>query len=171
MKQLTIFLLMVFGVALAGMAGAAKLYKWVDKDGNVSYHDQPPMDDAKYKVEEKNLRIGTAVSDNPAMKEAADKNPVVLYVAPKCASCDAARSYLNSRKIPFKEVNVEGNRDVQQQLIAKSGGLAVPTISVGEKVMRGYLESLVEGELNAAGYPKAEAEPAAAAAEAESPKP
>jgi len=162
---------MVFGVALAGTAGAAKLYKWVDKDGNVSYHDQPPMDDSKYKVEEKNLRTGTAVSDNPAMKEAAEKNPVVLYVAPKCTSCDAARSYLNNRKIPFKEVNVDGNRDLQQQLIAKSGGLAVPTITVGEKVMRGYLESLVEGELNAAGYPKAEAEPAAAAPEAESPKP
>ena len=155
MKKLITFFLVVL---VAGPAAAGtKLYKWVDKDGNVSYHDQPPVDSGQYKVEEKNLRTGSATSGNPAMKEAAEKNPVVLYVAPKCVSCDAARSYLNNRKIPFKEVNVEGNRDVQQQLIAKSGGLAVPTIIVGEKVMRGYLESLVEGELNAAGYPKPEA--------------
>ncbi len=152
--------LVVLMVCAAGSVAAAKLYKWVDKDGNVSYHDLPPLDDSKYKVEEKNLKTGTAVSDDPAMKEAAEKNPVVLYVAPKCTSCDAARLYLNSRKIPFKELNVEGNRDLQQQLIAKSGGLAVPTIMVGEKVMRGYIETLVEGELNAAGYPKPEAEPA-----------
>ena len=160
MKQLFKSALVVLLVCGAGSALAAKLYKWVDPDGNISYHDRPPVDESRYRVEEKNVKTGVAVSDDPAMKDAAQKNPVVLYVAPKCTSCDAARAYLDKRKIPYKELNVEGNRDLQQQLIAKSGGLAVPTIMVGEKVMRGYIETLVEGELDAAGYPKPGEEPA-----------
>ena len=31
----------------AGPAAAGKLYKWMDKDGNVHYTDQPPPPEAK----------------------------------------------------------------------------------------------------------------------------
>jgi glutaredoxin len=160
MNRLTKLLLMVCMLGVVGAAGAAKLYKWIDKDGNVSYQDRPPPEGGQYKVEEKNLRTGADSIDNPALREAAEKNPVVLYVAPKCASCDAARAFLQGRKIPFRERNVDGNRELQQELIARSGGLAVPTITIGEKIMRGFLESLLEGELDSAGYPKPEAEQA-----------
>jgi glutaredoxin len=135
----------------APIAHADKLYKWVDKDGHVSYHDQPPYE-AGYRVEEKHLHgVG---SDNDS-EGAAQKAPVVLYSAPKCSSCDAARAYLRGRGIPFTEKNVEGDRKLQDELIKQAGGLAVPTIMVGSKVMRGFLESLLDGELDQAGYPKA----------------
>lgn len=134
------------------VANAGKLYKWVDKDGKVSYHDQPPSTDG-YRVEEKEMRDRQA-----AVGEAAEKAPVVLYSAAKCASCDTARAYLKTRGVPFTEKNVEGNRKLQDELIKQAGGLAVPTIMVGNKVMKGYLESLLEGELDQAGYPKAQSE-------------
>ena len=41
-------------------------------------------------------------------------------------------------------------------MIEKIGELSVPTIMVGSKVMKGYIESLLEGELDQAGYPKTE---------------
>jgi glutaredoxin len=132
---------------------AARLYKWIDKGGNVSYHDRPPFE-AGYRVEEKD--IGTrshAVSSVP--QEVIDKFPVVLYSASRCSSCDSARTYLKSRGIPFTEKNVEGDRKLQEELIQQAGGLAVPTIIVGSKILKGYLESLLEGELDDAGYPKA----------------
>jgi glutaredoxin len=134
------------------LAHAGKLYKWVDKDGNVSYHDQPPSSDG-YRVEEKDLGDRRA-----AIGDAAEKAPVVLYSAAKCASCDTARAYLKTRGVPFTEKNVEGDRKLQDELIKQTGGLAVPTIMVGTKVMRGYLESLLEGELDQAGYPKAQSQ-------------
>lgn len=134
------------------LAHAGKLYKWVDSDGKVSYHDQPPSSDG-YRVEEKNLGDRHA-----AVGEAAEKAPVVLYSAAKCASCDTARAYLKTRGVPFTEKNVEGDRKLQDELIKQAGGLAVPTIMIGTKVMRGYLESLLEGELDQAGYPKAESQ-------------
>lgn len=136
------------------VAHAGKLYKWVDKDGNVSYHDQPPSD-AGYRVEEKNM--GSKTTSSPS-DDVVQKAPVVLFSTPKCASCDTARAYLKSRGVPFTEKNVEGNRKLQDELIQQAGGLAVPTILVGSKVMKGYLESLLEGELDQAGYPKAQSE-------------
>lgn len=137
----------------AAVAQSGTMYKWVSKDGKVSYHDQPPPSASDYRVEEKKL----GSKDRTEPTGAVEKSPVVLYSAPKCASCDLARIYLEKRKIPFTEKNVESDPKLQEELKAKAGTLSVPTILVGEKVMSGYLESLLEGELNAAGYPKTEA--------------
>lgn len=146
------FLVLVLAVAGLSVAQAASLYKWVDSQGRVSYHDKPPPEGSDYRVEEKTLRSGENTTNQQAQP---DKNiPVILYSAPKCASCDLARIYLDKRKVPYTEKNVESDIKFQEELKEKSGSVSVPTITVGEKVMKGYLESLLEGELDAAGYPK-----------------
>lgn len=150
-----LILLTVSMTLAVGTASAQKMYKWVDAQGNVSYHDRPPPSDSSYTVQEK--RIGSKrESATDAADEAAQKNPVVLYAVPKCPSCDQARTYLKSRNVPFADKNVESDVKLQQELKAKAGGLSVPTIMVGTKVLNGYLESLLAGELDQAGYPKAE---------------
>ncbi len=130
-----------------------KLYKWIDRDGHVSYHDQPPPEGSTYKVEERILKGEKTPSKKPAAESDIPRLPVVVYVVPKCLSCDMARTYLQRRKVPFTEKNVEGNRLLIEELKKKAGSLSVPTILVGEKVMQGFLESLLAGELDAAGYP------------------
>lgn len=148
-----IWLSLCLVLALLPAAHGQKLYKWVDKDGRVSYHDKPPADEAGGRVEEKSVRLdGDKPAANNDGTDAAAKFPVTLYSAPKCSSCDSARAYLKGRGVPFTEKNVEGDRKLQDELIKQAGGLAVPTIMVGTKVMRGYLESLLEGELDQAGY-------------------
>jgi glutaredoxin len=139
-------------------AQGATLYKWVGKDGKVSYHDLPPPENAGYRVEEKNLggRERAATGESAA---AAEKFPIVIYTTPKCASCDLARAYLEKRKAPYSEKNVESDPKLQEELKKKAGALSVPTIMVGSKVMNGYMESLLEGELDQAGYPKAGSAP------------
>lgn len=155
---LHIKLLLVVIIALGSVptTPAAKLYKWVDKDGRVTYQDRPPPSDAGYHVEEK--RLGGAKAEADASASAAEKFPVVLYSAPTCAPCDAARGYLKARGVPFTEKNVGGDRELQDELIKRAGGLSVPTITVGPKVMQGYLKSLLKGELDQAGYPKSRSE-------------
>lgn len=132
----------------APLAHAATLYKWVDKHGNVSYQDRPPPSDSG-RVEERTLRTGDTASGTQAALPA-----VVLYSVPKCQGCDLARAYFQKRKVAFTEKNVETDVKLQAELKQKAGGLSVPTIMIGDKVMRGYLESLVEDELTHAGYPK-----------------
>ena len=146
-----------FVLAMALLLGAqpamaTKLYKWVDEYGNVTYKDTPPVDESiKYKEEDIS---GGSSSGGSAADEAAEKYPVVLYSTPSCSACNSARAYLQSRGIPFQDKNVEGDGKLQQELKQKAGEISVPTILIGSKVMRGYVQSLLEGELDAAGYPK-----------------
>jgi glutaredoxin len=165
MARNTLILLLALLVTLP--VQAAKLYKWVDDRGNVTYLDRPPPEGVG-KVEEREMKLGNEfASDNPATAEAAAKFPVTLYMVPRCSSCDAARQYLRTRKVPFKEIDVsEKNQKAQEDMRKNVGDLAVPTLSIGSKVMKGYIESLLEGELDAAGYPKT-GEAAAEAREAE----
>jgi len=152
-------LIFVLAAALtAAPSYAAKLYKWVDEHGNISYQDRPPPAGAG-KVEEKYVREGRGGdSGSPAAAAAAAKSPVTLYMVPKCSPCDMARTYLKKRGVPFSEINVsEKNPQAQQEMVKKLGELSVPTIVVGSKVMQGYVESLLAGELDQAGFPKPEA--------------
>ena len=65
-----------FAIACAP-AGAQKLYKWVDQDGRISYHDQAPPSGSGYRVEEKAVRLGE--KRDGAAADIAGKFPVVLY--------------------------------------------------------------------------------------------
>ncbi len=148
-------IVVLLSMLVAAPAAAERLYKWVDPYGNVTYQDRPPPEGQGGRVEEKLLGDKSRGSDDPAVSAIAAKFPVTLYMTSKCAPCDVARMYLKSRKIPFTEIDVsEKNPEAQQAMREKVGELAVPTITVGSKVMKGYLESLVEGELDQAGYPK-----------------
>ncbi len=161
MKRIYSFLFMALAVAGLSTVQAGSLYKWVDSQGRVSYHDQPPPEGSGYRVEEKNISSGKKAAVDDTLEKVIEKYPVILYSVPVCGSCDLARIYLQKRKVPFSEQNLENNGELQQTLKKKIGSLSAPTIMVGEKVMKGYVESILEGELDSAGYPKIEApEPA-----------
>lgn len=140
-----------FGLCLSllftvSAVSADRLYKHVDKDGRVTYRDQPPAGGGT--VEERILR-------NRPQGEQTVLPEVVLYVAPDCGSCDLARLQFKKRGVAFVEKDASTDPNIQQELKKVAGALSVPTILIGKKVMKGYLESLVDGELDAAGFPKA----------------
>ena len=151
-------LLLVMALMAIGIpaAQADTLYKWVDSQGRISYHDQPPPDGAGYRVEEKVIGDSKKPKEDDTLAKTVEKFPVVLYSVPDCGSCDLARVYLQKRKVPFTEQNLNVNPELQQTLKKKIGSLSAPTIMIGEKVMKGYVESLLEGELDGVGYPKVE---------------
>jgi glutaredoxin len=150
-------MLVALALLVAAPAQAERLYKWVDEQGRVTYLDHPPPE-GQGKVEEKDLKMrGGAGGGDPATADAAAKAPVTLYSTAGCDSCDAARKQLQKRKIPFKDVDVSAsNPEAQVAMRKKVGELAVPTISVGSKILRGYVDSQLDGALDEAGYPKAE---------------
>ncbi len=152
MRHITIFLLLTGLLMALNPAQGARLYKWVDEDGAVSYHDRPPPDDAKYHVEEKNFQSRGGQNTSAEARKIASKYPVILYTVPRCASCDLARAHLEKRKIPFIEKDVGGDRELSAELKALSGSVSVPTITVGEKVITGFTKSWLDSELNQAGY-------------------
>lgn len=165
MERVTTILVMVFVAAGLSAAQAGTLYKWVDSQGRVSYHDKPPPEGSDVRVEEKNIGSGGKSDTDDTLEKIIEKYPVVLYSVPVCGSCDLARNYLDKRKVPYSEHNLENNAELQQKLKQKHGALSAPTITIGEKVMKGYVESILEGELDTAGYPKIGAPSAASTRE------
>jgi glutaredoxin len=139
-------------LACTGASGQA--YRWVDDQGRVHYTQTPPPPGAK-KVERKNFRqSGTApAADLPYATQVAAKNyPVTLYTMENCAPCDQARALLLGRTIPFKEVNVVTQQDIDE-VKKVSGTNELPLLVVGSLFQSKFQEGLYNGLLDTAGYP------------------
>jgi glutaredoxin len=132
----------------------AQAYRWVDKDGKVHYTQTPPPPDAKG-VQKKTFRQGPVETSNLsyATQVAAKNFPVSLYTAPDCGEpCDRARALLVKRTVPFREVSVLTQNEVDE-LKRLSGKSDIPLLVVGAQVQAGFQEGVYNGLLDSAGYP------------------
>ena len=153
---LTILLLMSL-LMTASLASAEGLYRWVDKDGNITYSDAPPPKDAKG-VQKKKLGDNVVASDDDNMpfivKNAVQRNPVTLYANSCGEACDQARALLSKRGVPFSNRNPETDPGASEALKDLVGQLNVPTLAVGTNSVVGFSESAWNSALDAAGYPR-----------------
>ena len=90
-------------------AQAQQMYRWVDKDGRVTYSQSPPPAGAAKSVQPR--RLDSSGGDSPtlpyAVQVAARNFPVTMYASPDCGPpCDEGRASLQKRGIPFKEISV-----------------------------------------------------------------
>ena len=145
----TLGLTLVLGVA------QAQTYRWVDDEGRVLYSDRPPSSSAR-SVERLNLGGSIVETNVPpfALQRAMTASPVTLYTSPTCKeACDQARAALNTRGVPFREVQV-WNEETNEELRRVTGGNDVPVLLVGRDLQKGFLQSDYDALLDIAGYPK-----------------
>lgn len=165
------------GLALApALAYAQQLYRWNDAEGRVHVTDTPPPPTARA-VEKKSYSGNVVETDQMpfALKKAVSDAPVTLYTSPSCKDpCNQARTALNRRGIPFKEIAV-WNPETNAELKRVSGATEVPTLTVGSLVQKGFEQGAFDNALDIGGYPKtgelpprAQSAPAAPAQGAES---
>ncbi|HEY2336293.1 MAG TPA: glutaredoxin family protein [Burkholderiales bacterium] len=189
--------LAVFLLLAAAAAGAQQMYRWTDENGRVHITDTPPPASATgvKKQAARSVPAETNQGKPYELAQAMKEFPVKLYTAPSCKDpCDQARSLLNRRGVPFKEVQV-WEEDTAQDLRKLTGGtLDVPVLTVGRSVQKGFQQDAFDALLDSARYPKAgliqarsqaapkppegytapgaaQAEPAKPAAPAEEPRP
>ena len=132
---------------------AQPVYRHVDRNGKVTFSDQPPAADAP--------PAATARSGTPAggtalpyeLRQVAQRYPVTLYTGDECAPCSAGRSLLVTRGIPFEERTIKTNEDLEA-LQRLSGQTALPLLSIGAQQLKGFSDSEWSQYLDAAGYPK-----------------
>ena len=151
----------LFAVMLAAVvstaAQAQAAYRWTDKDGRVHYSDQPPPADAR-NVQQKMLGSPNFVDTSGpsfSVQKAQQDYPVTLYTGIDCAAeCTIARDFLKRRGIPFSEKVIKSLDDAEAfKRITGINELAVPSLLVGAKAEKGYLESAWNRLLDVAGYP------------------
>jgi glutaredoxin len=144
----------VAAVTLLAASPAYALYKVVGPDGKVTYTDRPAVG-----TENRVQPVGTGgtvandVSLPFELRQAAQRYPVTLYVAPDCSPCDAGRQFLRGRGIPFAEKMVT-TADDGQALQRLTGANSLPALTVGSQVVRGWQREDWASYLDAAGYPK-----------------
>lgn len=131
-----------------------KLYKWTDAQGQVFYQDELPPNGQQF--EEKSFSDqGTNTLTKAALNrtKAIAQNPVTLYTAANCESCDLIRTVLEINRVPYQNIEVEDNPTAQQALMDLIGALRVPSLLVGKQVVNKFDRSSIEETLKENGYP------------------
>lgn len=65
-------------------------------------------------------------------------NSVTVYTTTRCPYCTMLKNFLSEQNILFKEVNVETNPDIMQQLVRTTGQMGVPQTEVNGQWIVGY---------------------------------
>jgi len=62
---------------------------------------------------------------------------VIVYTGPGCPHCAAAKAYLRSRGIGFREVDIGRDQHAAQRLVQRSGQMGVPQIDIDGHIVVG----------------------------------
>tara|TARA_Y100000590_G_scaffold211529_1_gene239694 strand:+ start:318 stop:575 length:258 start_codon:yes stop_codon:yes gene_type:complete len=66
---------------------------------------------------------------------------VVMYIGNPCPYCVYAKALLDSKNIPYEEINIWENDVKRQEMLKKSGGAtSVPQIFIGDHHVGGNAE-------------------------------
>jgi uncharacterized protein DUF4124/glutaredoxin len=143
------------GLPGAGFAQTAAQYRWIDRNGAVTFGDDPPRDARRVQ------QVAPSRATDPAdavaglpyeVRGAAQRYPVVLYAAPNAPACATARDFLRSRGVPFRELTVTTQADVDE-LQRRGAGDRLPALAVGSQMLRQFEPGTWNAALDAAGYP------------------
>ena len=73
---------------------------------------------------------------------------IVMYATGWCGYCARARSLLESKNVPFEEIDVDASPGARAEMMTRSGRRTVPQIFIGETHVGGCDELM---ELEASG--------------------
>jgi glutaredoxin 3 len=76
------------------------------------------------------------VADGSAMSEPG----ILLYTTDWCPYCDRAKALLNRKGLSFREIDVERDPKIREEMMARSGRRSVPQIFVGDTYVGGFDE-------------------------------
>ncbi|KWT98774.1 MULTISPECIES: glutaredoxin family protein [unclassified Variovorax] len=136
-----------------GAALAQPVYRHVDKNGKVTFSDQPPAADAQAAAPRGSGAGGAGPALPYELRQVAQRYPVTIYTGEECSPCAAGRSLLVTRGIPFEERTVKANEDVEA-LQRLSGQASLPLLTIGSQQLKGFSDAQWSQYLDAAGYPK-----------------
>ena len=139
---------------IAGATLAQPVYRNVDKNGKVTFSDQPPSANAPAAPARAGNSVASAGGGLPyELRQVVQRYPVTLYANEDCGPCAAGRSLLVTRGVPFDERTVKSNEDVAA-LQRLSGQNSLPLLSIGAQQLKGFSDAEWSQYLDAAGYPK-----------------
>jgi glutaredoxin len=145
MKKYLLFLLM--GLFLS-VPAYADFYKWVDENGQTQITDYPPpagsaAQDIEIHPADRNG------AQTPEAKEETDLTEVsvILFTKDDCPDCDKAKAFLNAKKVPFTEYNMDKDPNAVTRRKAVDDSDDVPFAVINRNHVYGFTESVYERAL------------------------
>ena len=72
---------------------------------------------------------------------------VKVYSTPTCPACKQTKEFLHENKIEFQEINVADDQKALQEMVEKSGHMAVPVIDIDGEIISGFDKSKLQKAL------------------------
>ncbi len=72
-----------------------------------------------------------------------DSTKVTVYTTEPCGFCRQAKALLQSRGVPYDEINLAKDADGRAALVARTGQMTFPQVLVGERSIGGFRELLM----------------------------
>ena len=72
---------------------------------------------------------------------------VTIYSTSTCHFCNVAKDYFKSHNIAYTEYNVGENAEKRTEMITMTGQMGVPVIKIGDQIVVGFRESVIENML------------------------
>lgn len=125
---------------------AQNLYKSIGPDGKVVYSDRPPAEGRLEKTMQfKNLPSTSLSADqlekmrrqNAGSQAAIPSGQAVIYTTAWCGYCKKAKSYMSSKGISYREVDIETDHGLAAYAKA-GGGKGVPLLQYRGQSVQGF---------------------------------
>jgi len=69
---------------------------------------------------------------------------VTIYSTPSCHFCHAAKAYFDEHGISYEDFNVLENTAKREEMIDMTGQMGVPVIRIGDDVVVGFDQPMIE---------------------------
>ena len=63
---------------------------------------------------------------------------VVVYSTPTCPHCVTVKKYLKDKGISYTDLDVAQDQDAREEMMEKTGRMAVPVVMVDEHIVVGF---------------------------------
>ena len=75
------------------------------------------------------------------------KHRVIVFTTPTCPWCTRVKSYLRSRGIKFREVDVARDQAAARDLVRRTGQMGVPVVEIDGRPIVGFDQARIDSLL------------------------
>jgi len=75
------------------------------------------------------------------------KHRVIVFTTPTCPWCTRAKSYLRSRGVAFREVDVARDQAAARDLVRRTGQMGVPVVEIDGRPIVGFDQAKIDSLL------------------------
>ena len=73
---------------------------------------------------------------------------VKIYTTTMCPYCNLAKDFFRENSIAFEEIDVQNSKEAAEEMISKSGQMAVPVIDIDGKIIVGFNKEEIRKAMN-----------------------